>query len=57
MSLDGADLNGNTTGSFISGSTLVRADASTDITFETAYGSVGATSAEYDVDIYVEKLP
>lgn len=52
----GAAVVGNTTATVQSGVVLVRADASAPISFETAYGSVGATAMQYRLDLVVESL-
>lgn len=57
QSYSGAAIVGNTVASSQTGSILVRADADTDISYETAYASVGATPMEYLLDIVVEALP
>ncbi len=53
----GAAITGNTTNSVQSGTLLIRADAGTDITYSTAYSSVGATSMLYRVDLVLEEAP
>lgn len=38
-------------------SIVLQIDASTALTYAVAYASVGATTARYDVDVIVEKIP
>jgi len=52
----GAALTTNTPDTPLSGSIVVRADAGAPITYAVAYASVGATAAQYDVDVLVEML-
>lgn len=51
-----AAVTGNTTSTVQGDSKMVKADASSDITYATAYGSVGGTPMNYAIDVCVEKL-
>jgi hypothetical protein len=51
----GASLTGNTTTTYESGSTLVRADGLTDITYAVTYASSG-TPCQFEFDVVVEQL-
>lgn len=56
LTLNGAALTGNTTGTVQSGSALLRIDSSTPITYSTAYASSGATAMEYRIDVVLEQI-
>jgi hypothetical protein len=51
-----AAYTGNVTNLPQSGVFLVRADAGTTLSYSTAYASVGATAAVYELDITLESL-
>lgn len=56
VTLSGAAVTGNLTTSAQSGSVVVRADASSDLTYATTYASVGGTPMQYRIDVTAEKL-
>lgn len=49
-------LTGNTTTTYLVDVFPVRVDATTSLTYETAYASVGATPMQYSMEIAVERL-
>lgn len=49
-------LTGNTTSTYVVDSFPVRIDATTSLTYETAYASVGAPTMTYSLEIAVERL-
>lgn len=51
-----AAITGNTTSTYSVDTFPVRIDASTSLTYETAYASVGATSMQYSLEMAVERL-
>jgi hypothetical protein len=56
MQETGAALVGNTTATHESGTMLIRCVANTDITYAVAYASVGATSCQFNFDIFVDEV-
>lgn len=52
----GAAVTGNATDSVQSGSVLVRTDAAAPISYSVAYASVGATKAQFAIDLCAESL-
>lgn len=57
MTHTGAAVTGNLITTFQSGDLTVRADELTDITYQVAYASVGATPMQFSIDVTVEALP
>jgi hypothetical protein len=53
----GTLLNGNTTGTYETGSALVRIDNATTLRYLTTYASVGATAMAYALYLVVEEVP
>ena len=56
MSLTGAAITGNTTGTYQSGSTILHADENTDINYSTTYASNAAGVMQYRLDLSLEKI-
>lgn len=56
VTLSGAAVTGNTTGTAQSGSFLIRIDASTPVTYSVAYASVGGTSMLFAIDLVLEQV-
>lgn len=54
VTFSGAAMTGNTTATVQSGSVLIRIDASTPISYSTAYASSGGTSMVYRLDVVLE---
>ena len=52
----GTALTGNTTSTLEGDCRAIRCDAGTTVTYAVAYASVGATSAQFAVDVRVEEL-
>lgn len=52
----GAAMTGNTTGTVQSGSLLVRADASSTLTYAAAYATSGATTMQFGLELVVERV-
>ncbi len=57
QSQSGAAMTGNTTATQQNGVFVIRADASTTITYAALYASSGATTMTYTLDVLVEQLP
>ena len=53
----GSAITGNTTATVQSGSVLLYVDADTDISYSTAYASVGATAMNYEIFLVLERIP
>lgn len=53
----GAAMTGNTTATVQSDSVVVSVDAATAIQYATTYGTVGATTMQYALSLYLEPLP
>jgi hypothetical protein len=53
----GAAITGNTTATVQSGTLLIRSDNDGPITYAVAYASVGATAAQFSLDLTVEAVP
>lgn len=57
LSKPGTALTGNTTGTLESGGLpLIRIDASTPVTYATAYASTGGTAMQYRLDVVLEQI-
>lgn len=56
LSMSGAAMTGNTTGTVQSNVWLIRIDAASPITFSTAYASSGATVMIYRLDVVLEQV-
>ena len=52
----GAAITGNTTATVQSGTFMFRCDSAATVTYQTTYGSVGATSMQYCLDLVLERL-
>jgi len=56
QSFTGAALTGNTTATYQQGTVILRSDADALVTFAVTYGSVGAPTMQYEIDVFLEKL-
>ncbi len=56
-SQSGAAITGNTATTIQSGTLTIYSDVNSPITYATAYTSVGATSMQYRLDVFLEKVP
>lgn len=56
QSFIGAALTGNTTASYQQGTVTLRSDVGALVTFAVTYGSVGAPTMQYEIDVFLEKL-
>lgn len=53
----GTLLNGNTTSTYQTSSFLIRVDTETQVSYLTAYASVGGTSMQYRLNVKLEAVP
>jgi hypothetical protein len=56
LTLGGAAITGNTTTTVQSGSIIAMLDGASPLTYATTYGSVGATTMQYRLDVIVERV-
>jgi hypothetical protein len=56
LSYAGSALTGNTTGTYQCATLVIRSDHATPMSYSTVYGSVGAITMQYAIDVIAEAL-